>query len=114
MLQSRNLSQIPLDRRCSVVNAGSEAVDGMKATTKIIDTPFDFEATFRAQYERIARVIARVVQDPARAEELAVEVFFEAMAEPAGSRRKCRGLVVSDRGTQGFGRAATPYAAQPV
>ncbi len=39
--------------------------------------PFDFEATFRAQYGRIARVIARVVRNPARAEELAVEVFLK-------------------------------------
>ena len=41
------------------------------------EAPFDFEATFRAQYGRIARVIARVVRDPARAEELAVEVFLK-------------------------------------
>jgi RNA polymerase sigma-70 factor (ECF subfamily) len=39
--------------------------------------PFDLEAIFCAQYERIARVIARVVRDPARAEELAVEVFVK-------------------------------------
>jgi len=32
---------------------------------------------FRAQYERIARVIAGVLHDPARAEELAVEVFLK-------------------------------------
>jgi RNA polymerase sigma-70 factor (ECF subfamily) len=64
------------------VNAGSEAVEGMKAPTKTIEAPFDFEATFRAQYERIARVIARVVQDPARAEELAVEVFLKLWRNP--------------------------------
>jgi len=44
--------------------------------------PFDFEHTFRAQYERIARVIAGVVQDPARAEELAVEVFLKLWRHP--------------------------------
>jgi RNA polymerase sigma factor (sigma-70 family) len=37
----------------------------------------DFEATFEAQYPRIARLIARVVHDPARAEELAVDVFWK-------------------------------------
>jgi RNA polymerase sigma-70 factor (ECF subfamily) len=37
----------------------------------------EFETTFEAQYERIARVIARVVHDPARAEELAVDVFLK-------------------------------------
>jgi RNA polymerase sigma-70 factor (ECF subfamily) len=41
------------------------------------DAPFDLETIFCAQYERIARVIAGVVRDPARAEELAVEVFLK-------------------------------------
>lgn len=36
-----------------------------------------FEEIFRAQYGRIARMIARVTRDPARAEELAVEVFLK-------------------------------------
>jgi RNA polymerase sigma-70 factor (ECF subfamily) len=55
------------------------------------EAPFDFEATFRGHYVRIARVIARVVRDPARAEELAVEVFVklwrtpEAQGEKAGA-----------------------------
>lgn len=56
-----------------VVNATSEAVAGMAAN----EAPFDIEIVFRAQYERIARVIARVVGNPARAEELAVEVFLK-------------------------------------
>lgn len=43
----------------------------------------DLESIFRAQYERIARVIARVVRDPARAEELAVEVFLKLWRNPA-------------------------------
>ena len=37
----------------------SDVVDGMKAEA------FDFEATFRALYVRVARVIARVVKDHA-------------------------------------------------
>lgn len=37
----------------------------------------DLETVFRTQYERIARVIAGVIKDPARAEELAVEVFLK-------------------------------------
>ena len=56
-----------------VVNASSEAVAGTTAK----DAPFDIEPVFRAHYERIARVIARVAGDPARAEELAVEVFLK-------------------------------------
>jgi RNA polymerase sigma-70 factor, ECF subfamily len=67
------LSQSWLARRCYSVNSTSEAVVEGKAD----DAPFDFEAVFRDQYERIARVIARVVRDPARAEELAVEVFLK-------------------------------------
>jgi RNA polymerase sigma-70 factor (ECF subfamily) len=61
------------------VSAGSEALDGMKAR----ESAFDFEAIFRAQYGRVARVIARVVHDPARAEELAVEVFVKLWRSPA-------------------------------
>jgi len=60
------------------VNASGEAVGG----TRAVDALFDFEATFRDQYERIARVIARVVRDPARAEELAVEVFLKLWRSP--------------------------------
>lgn len=37
----------------------------------------DLETIFIAEYQRIARVIARVTRDPARAEELAVEVFLK-------------------------------------
>jgi RNA polymerase sigma-70 factor, ECF subfamily len=38
---------------------------------------FDFETVFRTHYARVARVIVRVIQDPGRAEELAVEVFWK-------------------------------------
>jgi len=41
------------------------------------EAQFDLETIFAAQYERIARVIAKVTRDPARAEELAVEVFLK-------------------------------------
>ncbi len=64
------------------VNARSGVVDGASAN-QANDAPFDFEQMFRAQYERIARVIARVVQDPARAEELAVEVFLKLWRNPS-------------------------------
>jgi len=55
------------------VNAPGEAV----AVVKTAETQFDLESVFCAQYGRIARVIARVVRDRARAEELAVEVFLK-------------------------------------
>jgi RNA polymerase sigma factor (sigma-70 family) len=37
--------------------------------------PFDFDSLFHAQYVQIARVINRILGDPSRAEDLAVEVF---------------------------------------
>ena len=43
---------------------------------------FSFEAVFYAHYERIARAIARIVRDPARAEELAVDVFWKFWRTP--------------------------------
>ena len=43
---------------------------------------FDIDRIFRARYERIARVIARVVKDRARAEEIAVEVFLKLWRNP--------------------------------
>ena len=55
------------------MNARSEPVLQTGATPR---QP-DFNEVFHAQYPRIARVIARMVQDPARAEELAAEVFWK-------------------------------------
>jgi RNA polymerase sigma-70 factor (ECF subfamily) len=43
----------------------------------IPDDAFDFETFFHVHYERIARAIVRVVRDPARAEEIAVEAFWK-------------------------------------
>jgi RNA polymerase sigma-70 factor, ECF subfamily len=71
-----------------VVSASSEAVDRLKAEDA---ATFDFEAIFRSQYERIARVIARVVRDPARAEELAVEVFLKLWRNPLPRGEKIEG-----------------------
>jgi RNA polymerase sigma-70 factor (ECF subfamily) len=36
----------------------------------------DLETVFRARYEAVARAIFRIIRDPGRAEELAVEVFI--------------------------------------
>jgi len=60
------------------VNADSEPV----AEIPFEGVTFDFEAIFRAEYSRIAKVIARVVRDPARAEELAAEVFWKLSRTP--------------------------------
>lgn len=69
----RKLSQISVGERSYSVNASIEA----SAEGRDHSPPFDIEATFLAQYDRIARVIGRVVRDPARAEELAVEAFLK-------------------------------------
>ena len=55
------------------VNGASDVVAGLESGADC----FDLEAVFRAQYQRIARVIAAVVHDRARAEDLAVEVFLK-------------------------------------
>jgi RNA polymerase sigma-70 factor (ECF subfamily) len=46
---------------------------------------------FRAHYERIARVIGRVIHDQARAEELAVEVFLKWWRNPQVHREHAEG-----------------------
>src|SRR5690348_8278535 len=50
----------------------------MTATGEAVgEAPFDLETIFLAQFGRVARIIARVVRDRARAEELAMEVFLK-------------------------------------
>jgi RNA polymerase sigma-70 factor (ECF subfamily) len=63
---------------------------------------FDFEATFHAQYERVARVIARVVKDQARAEELAVEVFLKFWRSPSAHGEKAEGWLYRTAVRQGL------------
>jgi len=55
------------------VDALSEAVVG----TEPNDAWSDVERVFRTHYARLARVIAKLIRDPARAEELAVEVCLK-------------------------------------
>jgi RNA polymerase sigma-70 factor (ECF subfamily) len=43
---------------------------------------FDLETVFHAQYQRLARVIARVIRDHGRAEELAVDVLLKWSRHP--------------------------------
>jgi RNA polymerase sigma-70 factor (ECF subfamily) len=60
------------------VNAPGKAIE-----TAALNGKFDFEGFFHLHYERISRVIVRVVRDPARAEEIAVEVFWKFWRNPA-------------------------------
>ena len=60
-------------------------MDASEAVARMTDRtdPVDLETIFVAQYARIARVIARVISDPARAEELAVEVLLKWSRHPS-------------------------------
>jgi RNA polymerase sigma-70 factor (ECF subfamily) len=69
------------------VDAPREAVIEMNP----VEDRADIEIVFRAQYERIARVIARVLRDPARAEELAVEVFLKWSRSPKAQGENSEG-----------------------
>jgi RNA polymerase sigma-70 factor (ECF subfamily) len=52
---------------------------------------FDFESAFQAHYGRIARAIARVIRDPGRAEELAVEVLWKFWRTPSAHGEQAGG-----------------------
>jgi len=52
---------------------------------------FDIETVFQAQYQRIARLIAVVIRDPARAVELAVEVFLKWSRNPKAQGENAEG-----------------------
>lgn len=52
-----------------------------------------FEAFFHEHYERIIRVVARVVRDPARAEEIAVEAFWKLWRNPKAQGERASGWV---------------------
>lgn len=64
----------------SVVRSGvdSESALGLSARA----TGFDFDTAFRVHYARVARLVGRLVQDPARAEEITVDVFWKLYRNP--------------------------------
>lgn len=62
------------------MNAPGKAIEA-----EDLDRVNDFETLFHVHYERIARVIVRVVRDPARAEEIAAEVFWKLWRNPKAS-----------------------------
>jgi RNA polymerase sigma-70 factor, ECF subfamily len=78
------LPQIPAGRCCCIVNARGKALAEMGTA----EAPFDFETFFYAHYDRTARAIARVIRDPARAEELAVEAFWKLWRHPRAHGEK--------------------------
>jgi RNA polymerase sigma-70 factor (ECF subfamily) len=70
-----------------IVNTSSEAL----ADSKAHELHLDIEALFRAHYGRVARIIARVVRDRARSEELAVEVFLKLWRNQKAQRENVQG-----------------------
>jgi RNA polymerase sigma-70 factor (ECF subfamily) len=74
-----HLSQILRRRGYSTVAAPTDTVVGITFNEAGLENEAetDLETIFCAEYKRIARVIARVTRDPARAEELAVDVFLK-------------------------------------
>jgi RNA polymerase sigma-70 factor, ECF subfamily len=66
------------------VDASREALVEMNAC----EDRLDIETVFHAHYERIARVIARVLRDPSRAEELAVDVLLKWSRNPGAQGEK--------------------------
>jgi RNA polymerase sigma factor (sigma-70 family) len=79
MKPDRGLSQKIRVRCCTYVDARIDVVIATSAN----DGQLDLEDVFRSQYYRIARVIAGVIRDHARAEELAVEVFLKWSRHPS-------------------------------
>ena len=69
------------------MDANSQFVDAVLTGAR----PFDFDGTFRAHYRRIARIITRLVGDPARGEDLAIEVFLKLWRNPKAQSENAPG-----------------------
>jgi RNA polymerase sigma-70 factor (ECF subfamily) len=64
-----------------------DALDQPACAAPLDDPRSDLESIFHAQYPRVFRIVARVLKDPARAEEVAVEVFLK-WARSASARKE--------------------------
>jgi RNA polymerase sigma-70 factor (ECF subfamily) len=71
----------------TVVDVPNEVVVEMNLN----EVRVDLETIFHAQYGRMARVIAGIIRDPARAEELAVEVFLKWSRNPKAQGENAEG-----------------------
>ena len=69
------------------MDANGQLVDAVLTGAR----PFDFDDTFRTHYRRIARIIARLVRDPTRGEDLAIEVFLKLWRNPKAQSENARG-----------------------
>lgn len=57
------------------------------------ETSADFETVFHLHYDRIAYAVARIVGDPARAEELAMDAFWKFWQSPEAHNEKAGGWI---------------------
>ena len=76
-----------------IVNAPASSLGGAIDPVEIQADSFDFEAFFHTHYERLARVIARVVGDHGRAEDLAAEAFWKLWRTPQAHGESAGGWV---------------------
>jgi hypothetical protein len=67
----RRVSQIRVAERYQAVHASRDV-----SLVNTTSAKFDLDAVFTAHYSAVTRAIARVIGDPGRAEELAVDVFW--------------------------------------
>ncbi len=75
---------------------------------------FDFEAFFHSHYDRIARAVARVVGDPARAEDLAAEAFWKLWQTPQAQGEKAGGWLYRTALRMALNESAGERPAQPL
>ena len=83
------------------MNARGKAIAIMEAPPR----PFDFESVFHTRYGQVARVIARVIRDPARAEELAAEVLWKFWRSPRAQGDQAGGWLLKKWKRLGRGRS---------
>lgn len=82
------MSQTRPRRRCFIaVTTETETLTRSPAA----DNSFQLDAVFRAHYARVARIIDGVLRDPARSEELAVEVFLKLWRTPSAHGEQVAG-----------------------
>ena len=73
------------------VNVTSAETEPLQQTASLTTTQLD--EIFSAHFERVARVIGRVIHDQARAEELAVDVFVKWWRNPKAHGDRAQGWI---------------------
>ena len=76
----KSLSQFPTGKRYTRVNQIGQAT--LMTDLGEAPVPFDFDAVFESDYRRVVRMVARIIRDHGRAEDLAVEAFWRLWNQP--------------------------------